>query len=66
MKELPAYEAPIEEGSRRLGLVAVAVLSVIIVGVVILMSFSTVNTPMSVDGDENIESQWFEDSGSGE
>ena len=46
-----------------MGWVAVAVLSVIIAGIVILMSFSTVNTPMSVDGDKNTESQWFEDSG---
>ena len=61
MKELPSYEAPIDEGSRRLGLVAVAVLGVIIAGIVILMAFSTANTPMSVDGDKNVESQWYED-----
>ena len=51
MRELAPYEAPVEEGARRLGIVAVAVLTAIIAGIVILMCFSTVNTPMSVDGD---------------
>ncbi|HEX4906309.1 MAG TPA: hypothetical protein VFU93_12715 [Acidimicrobiales bacterium] len=61
MKERPAYEGPVDEGSRRLGWVVVAVLGVIIAGIVILMAFSTVNTPMSVDGDANQHSQWVED-----
>lgn len=65
MKERPAYEGPVDEGSRRLGLVVVAVLTVIIALVVILMAFSTVNTPMSVDGGQSTESQWI-DSGAGE
>ena len=45
-----------------MGWVLVAVLSVIIAGIVILMAFSTVNAPMSVDGDANLHSQWIEDS----
>lgn len=61
VKERPAYEGPVDEGSRRLGWVVVAVLGVIIAGIVILMAFSTVNTPMSVDGDANEHSQWVED-----
>ena len=61
MKERPAYEGPVDEGSRRMGWVVVAVLGVIIAGIVILMAFSTVNTPMSVDGDANEHSQWVED-----
>ena len=44
-----------------MGWVVVAVLGVIIAGIVILMAFSTVNTPMSVDGDANEHSQWVED-----
>jgi hypothetical protein len=62
--QLPAdYEAPVDQGSRRMGLVAVAVLGVIIAFTVVLMAFSTVNTPMSVDADANLHSQWIEDSG---
>lgn len=61
VKERPAYEGPVDEGSRRMGWVVVAVLGVIIAGIVILMAFSTVNTPMSVDGDANEHSQWVED-----
>ena len=61
VKERPAYEGPVDEGSRRMGWVVVAVLGVIIAGIVILMAFSTVNTPMSVDGDANLHSQWVED-----
>lgn len=63
VKQRPAYEGPVDEASRRLGWVVVAVLGAIMALVVILLSFSTVNTPMSVDGDENTRSQWFEDSG---
>jgi len=61
VKERPVYEGPVDEGSRRLGLVVVAVLAVIIGLVVVVMAFSTVNTPMSVDGDANEHSQWVED-----
>ena len=50
VRELAPYEAPVDQGSRRLGLVAVAVLTAIVASAVILMSFSTVNTPMSVNG----------------
>ncbi len=60
VKELPAYEGPVDEGSRRLGWAVVAVLTVIIGLVVVVMAFSTVNTPMSVDGDQNTRSQWFD------
>ena len=63
VKERPAYEGPVDEASRRLGLVAVAVLGVIIAAIVIVMAYSTVNTPMSVDGDANLHSQWIEGSG---
>jgi hypothetical protein len=58
------YEAEtVDPASRSLGLVVVAVLGVIIAFVCILMAFSTVNTPMSADGDKITESQWYEDSG---
>lgn len=60
VKERPIYEGPVDEGSRRLGLVVVAALTVIIGLVMVIMAFSTVNTPMSVDGDENTESQWID------
>jgi hypothetical protein len=50
VRELAPYEAPVDQGARRLGLVAVAGLVAIVAGVVILMCFSTVNTPMSVNG----------------
>ena len=61
VKERPAYESPVDEGSRRMGLVAVAALGVIIAGVVILMAFSTINTPMSVDGDRATYSHNLDD-----
>jgi hypothetical protein len=58
------YEAEsVDPASRSLGLVAVAVLAVIIAFVCILMAFSTVNTPMSADGDTIQRSQWIEGSG---
>jgi hypothetical protein len=50
VRELPVYEAPVDQGARRLGLVAVLVLTAIVAGIVILMCFSTVNTPMSING----------------
>jgi dolichyl-phosphate-mannose--protein O-mannosyl transferase len=59
VKERPAYEGTVDQGSRRMGIAAVVVLTAIIAIVVVVMSFSTVNTPMSVDGDENVRSQWF-------
>jgi hypothetical protein len=40
-----------DQGARRLGIVAVAVLTAIVAAVVILMCFSTINTPMSINGD---------------
>lgn len=43
-----------------MGAVAVIVFGAIIVFVCVLMAFSTVNTPMSVDGDENQQSQWID------
>lgn len=45
-------ESPTDAGSRALGLVVVAVLTLIVALVVILMAFSTTNTPISVDGDK--------------
>jgi hypothetical protein len=57
------YEAEtVDPGSRSIGLVLVVVLGVIIAFVCILMAFSTVNTPMSNDGDQNTRSQWIETS----
>ena len=61
-RELPDYEAPVDPANRSLGVVLVAVLTVIAVFVCILMAFSTVNTPMSHDGDQSERSQWIEPS----
>jgi ATP/ADP translocase len=56
----PSYEAEsVDAASRSIGLVVVAVLTVLIVFVTILMAFSTVNTPMSNDGDGATRSQWI-------
>jgi len=52
VKERPSYEGEVDQGTRRLALAAVAVLGLIIAGVVVLMSFSTLNVPFSVDGDK--------------
>jgi len=60
-RELPDYEAPVDPANRSLGIVLVAVLTVIAVFVCILMAFSTLNTPHSIDGDSNTYSQWVED-----
>lgn len=60
VRERPVYEGPVDEGSRRLGLVVVAVLTIVIGLFMVIMAFSTVNTPMSVDGGENTESQWMD------
>jgi hypothetical protein len=56
------YEAEsVDPGARSLALVAVAVLAGIIAFVCILMAYSTINTPMSADGDQMTESQWIDD-----
>ena len=49
-------ESPTDASSRMLGLVAVAVLTAIVALVVVLMAFSTTNTPMSVNGDKAVYS----------
>jgi len=57
------YEAEtVDPASRSIGIVLVVVLGVIIAFVCILMAFSTVNTPMSHDGDQSERSQWIEPS----
>jgi hypothetical protein len=56
----PYETEKIDPGSRSLGLVAVAVLGGIIAFVCILMAYSTLNTPMSNDGDHMIQSQWID------
>jgi hypothetical protein len=43
--------------------VVVAVLAAIIAFVMILMAYSTVNTPMSNDGDRATQSQWVDSEG---
>ncbi|HVM55133.1 MAG TPA: hypothetical protein VM262_18250 [Acidimicrobiales bacterium] len=63
MAQLAPYEAPVDPANRSLGFVLVVVLSAIIAIVCIVMAFSTVNTPHSIDGDRNIYSQWIEGSG---
>ena len=60
-RELPSYEAPVDPAARSLGLVVAITLGVIIAFVCILMAFSTLNTPHSIDGDGNTYSQWVED-----
>ena len=50
MIEIVARESPTDPATRALGLVVVAVLSVIVLVVMLLLAFSTTNTPMSVDG----------------
>lgn len=60
---LAPYEAPVDPKNRSLGIVAVAIFTVIATFVVILMAFSTANTAHSIDGDRNTYSQWVEGSG---
>lgn len=49
-------ESPTDAGSRAQGLAVVAVLTLIVCLVVVLMAFSTTNTPMSIDGKKAIYS----------
>jgi hypothetical protein len=56
----PFEAETVEPGDRSLGLVAVAVLGGIIAFVCILMAYSTINTPMSEDGNHIVESQWID------
>ena len=49
-------ESPTESASRAQGLVVVAVLTLIVTLVMLLMAFSTTNTPMSVDGKKAVYS----------
>jgi hypothetical protein len=56
----PFEAETVEPADRSLGLVAVAVLAGIIAFVCILMAYSTINTPMSEDGNHITESQWIE------
>jgi hypothetical protein len=57
---LPVYEAPVDPAARSLGLLLVAVLGLIMAFVTIFMAFSTLNTPHSMNGDKNTQSQWIE------
>jgi hypothetical protein len=50
------HESPTDAGSRAQGLVVVATLAGIVVLVMLLMAFSTTNTPMSVDGKKAVYS----------
>jgi hypothetical protein len=59
-KHAPYEAETIDPASRSIGLVLVIVLAVIIAFVCIFMAFSTLNTPMSNDGDKGTQSQWVE------
>jgi hypothetical protein len=56
----PHEAEKVDPAARSLGLVAVAVFGAIIAAVTILMAYSTINTPMSNDGDHMVRSQWIE------
>lgn len=56
-------ESPTDAASRALGLVVVAVLALIVALVIILMAFSTTNTPMSVNGKKAIYSHDLDSGG---
>ena len=54
-------EAPVDAGLRGQAWAAVAVFASIIAVVVLTFSFSTHNTPMSIDGDRSTYSSQLED-----
>lgn len=60
MTDHVATETPPDAGLRAQGWTAVIVLTALIVGICVLMAFSTSNTPHSVDGDRAEYSRYIQ------